>query len=251
MNEKTHWDRIGSGYDDEIFDVFRSDRNGVLKNYFTKHSTKSHHAIDFGCGTGKAFPYLSPAFARVTGYDISAELLKVAKTRPFKNIELKQADLTRKDIKFPSADFLFCCNVIMLPVIAMNRLLLGNINKALRNGGHALIVLPSLESILFASWRLMEWYKTEGVKPENIPASEFDYFKADKRRIIEGIIHIDGVPTKHYTISEIRVLFDAAGLTISAIEKIEYEWDTEFPSPPKWMKAPYPWDWLIECRKGK
>ena len=150
--------------------VFRSDRNGVLKNYFTKHSTKSHHAIDFGCGTGKAFPYLSPAFARVTGYDISAELLKLAKTRPFKNVELKQADLTRKDIKFPSADFLFCCNVIMLPGITMNRLLLGNVNKALRNGGHALIVLPSLESILFASWRLMEWYKTEGVKPEK-PAS--------------------------------------------------------------------------------
>jgi len=249
MNEKAHWNRIGAGYDDEIFDVFKSDRNGVLPRYFSKHANQTHRAVDFGCGTGKAFPYLSPAFANVTGYDISSALLDVAKTRPFRNIGLNQADLTKTSMKFTPADFLFCCNVIMLPVMEMNRAMFRNVHKALRPGGHALIVVPSLESILFSSWRLIEWYGKEGTKPEKIAESELAYFSASKRRIVQGIIHIDKVPTKHYTEPELRVTFQETGLNILAIEKIEYDWNTEFPDPPNWMKAPYPWDWLIECRR--
>jgi len=249
MNEEAHWDRIGAGYDDEIFDVFRSDRNKVLRKYFEKHGNKDHQAIDFGCGTGKAFPYLSPAFRHVTGYDISAELLKVAKTRPYNNINLKQADLTRKNIRFEPADFLFCCNVIMLPVIAMNKAMFSNVNKALKKGGSAIIVVPSMESILYTSFRLMEWYRKEGVPPEKIAETEFDYYSAGKRRIVEGIIHIDGVPTKHYTEPELQVLLAEAKLAVTAIERVEYDWTSEFPEPPKWMKAPYPWDWLVACTK--
>jgi SAM-dependent methyltransferase len=249
MNEKAHWDRIGAGYDDEIFDVFRSDRNKVLRKYFEKYGNTNHRAIDFGCGTGKAFPYLSPAFKSVTGYDISAELLKVAKTRPFKNIKLKQADLTLKTLHFEPADFLFCCNVIMLPVGAMNRGMFANVHKALRKGGSAVIVVPSMESILYTSFRLRQWYTSEGVKAEKIPDTEFDYYSASKRRVVEGIIHIDGVPTKHYTEPELQVLLTDAKLTVTAIERVEYEWTSEFPEPPKWMKAPYPWDWLIACTK--
>lgn len=249
MNEEAHWDRIGAGYDEEIFDVFQSDRNKILRKYFTKHGNRSKHAIDFGCGTGKSFPYLSPAFASVTAYDISTQLLAVAKKRPFDNIHLHQADLTKSGIRFPSADFLFCCNVIMLPEISMNRAMFRNVHKALRPGGHALVVVPSLESILFASWRLIEWYRKEGVKAESIPESELSYFKGSRRKIINGIIYIDGVPTKHYTEPEIRVIFAETGLDITAVERIEYDWDSEFPSPPKWMKDPYPWDWLIECKR--
>ncbi len=249
MNEEAHWDRIGGGYDDEIFDVFLSDKNKVLPRYFKKYSDTKHRAIDFGCGSGKALPLLSPAFAEVLAVDISKELLRLAKGRPFKNIRFQQADLTRKKLGIDPADFLFCCNVIMLPKVEQNVAMFRNVNKALRKNGHALIVVPSLESALFSSWRLLQWYRKEGVKPKNVPDDELAYFSASKRRIIDGIIHIDDVPTKHYSEPELRVLLDEAKLTVTAIERIEYEWNTEFPTPPKWMKAPYPWDWLVECRK--
>jgi len=249
MNERTHWNRIGGGYDDEIFDVFRSDRNKILPRYFKKHRQPNGKVIDFGCGTGKAFPFLSPAFRQVTGYDISDSLLKVAETRPFKNIKLQQADLTRTNLRFDPADFLFCCNVIMLPKMEMNKAMFRNVYKSLKPGGHALIVVPSLESMFYTAFRLIDWNRRQGTKPEEIPASDLAYFSASKLKLVEGIIHIDNVPTKHYTEPELLALLDEAGLTVTATERIEYDWTSEFSNPPKWMKEPYPWDWLVECRR--
>jgi SAM-dependent methyltransferase len=249
MNEKAHWNRIGAGYDDEIFDVFRSDRNRVLLHYFAKHGSKQKHAIDFGCGTGKAFPFLSPLFKSVIGYDISDQLLNVAATRSFRNVRLQQADLTRRDLRFEPAEFLFCCNVIMLPKPEMNRAMFSNVHKALKPGGHAVIVVPSLESMFFTGWRLLDWHRRDGTLSKDVPAEDLAYFAAPRRELVEGIIHIDSVPTKHYTEPELRVILAEAELTVTAIERVEYDWTSEFPNPPKWMKAPFPWDWLVECKK--
>jgi len=249
MNEQEHWNRIAPSYNDEIFDVFQSDRKKKLPKYFKKHAGKNKSAIDFGCGNGKSFPYMIPLFKHVLGLDISKELLTQASQRRHKNVELRQRDLTKKNLRLPTIDFAFCCNVIMFPVIEKNKIMLRNIFRALKPGGTALIVLPSLDSALFSSWRLIDLYQKEGVKAKDIPPHEFHGFKGDKRDIIQGIVHIDGVPTKHYTEPEIRVIFREAGFIITNVDKIEYDWNTELSAPPKWLKDPYPWDWLVECRK--
>jgi hypothetical protein len=56
-------------------------------------------------------------------------------------------------------------------------------------------------------------YKKEGVDVDDIPDSEFHYLKASKRRLVEGIIYIDGVPTKHFMRPELDVVFTTAGFT--------------------------------------
>ena len=251
MNQETHWNKIGDNYDGEIFDVFKSEKNQKLQGYFNKHAHPSHAAIDFGCGTGKAFPYLAPAFSKVLAIDISSELLSIAKLSPYGNITFKRADLTSNSLIFPPADFIFCCNVLLLPEIEKDLAMLRNIYKALKVNGTSVLVVPSLESVLFSSWRLIDWYKKEGIDASDIPASELSYYRSGIRQLIQGNIQIDKVPTKHYSEPEIEVLFGDARLTITAIEKLEYNWKTEFDSPPVWMKAPYPWDWLVECRKIK
>jgi ubiquinone/menaquinone biosynthesis C-methylase UbiE len=248
MNEKAHWDNIAGRYNDEIFDVFKSDRKKRLAHYFRKHSNKKNQAIDFGCGTGKAFEYLAPAFRKVHAIDISAQCLIAAKSRSFPNITFSRQDLSRRNLQLPKVDFVFCCNVIMLPEISKNQVMFSNIRRCLRKNGSALIVIPSLESIMFSSWRLIDWYGKEGVSPAEIPASELAYFKGNKRDILQGIVHIDGVATKHYTQSEIHVLFERANLGLTAVEQLTYDWSSEFSAPPKWMNEPYPWDWLVECK---
>jgi ubiquinone/menaquinone biosynthesis C-methylase UbiE len=117
MNEEAHWNTIAPTYNDQIFDVFHSDRNKRLPFYFKKHANPSHHAIDFGCGNGKSFSFLSPIFKKLTAVDISQKLLNEAKKRPFNNIDFKRLDLTKRNLQLPLADFLFCCNVAMLPEI--------------------------------------------------------------------------------------------------------------------------------------
>lgn len=249
MDQEKHWNTIGTSYKDEIFDVFASDKNQILSKYFEKYLNKQHTAIDFGCGIGKAFPYLCPSFKKIIGTDISARLLNQAKKLPYKNVSLIRADLSRKDLNFPKVEFAFCCNVIMLPEIEKNYAMFRNIQRSLKKGGHALLVLPSIESMMFSSWRLIDWYQKEGIDVDSIPNSELAYFKSPKKEILRGNVHINGVPTKHYSEPELRVILSDAGFMVKAIKKIEYDWNTEFSTVPEWMKAPYPWDWLIECKK--
>jgi SAM-dependent methyltransferase len=249
MDQELHWNKIGIKYDDEVFDVFKSDRNQVLSNYFRKHANKQNEATDFGCGTGKAFEYLAPAFRQILALDISGELLKLARTRGYKNITYKRADLTRASVKLPLAHFALCCNVAILPEPDKNKAIFKTISRGLAPNGSALIVIPSLESIFYSSWRLIEWYKKEKVQPEEIPKDELHYYKGRTTDILQGIININGVRTKHYTAPELQVIAQEAGLTITALEKLEYDWSTEFATPPSWLQAPYPWDWMLEVRK--
>ena len=249
MDQEVHWNNIAEKYDDEVFDVFKSDKNQILATYFAKHANQDHTATDFGCGTGKAFEYLAPNFKKVNAVDISGECLNIAKTRPHKNIKFKRADLTVPLRGMGKADFGLCCNVAILPDLEKNRAIIKTVYRGLAHNGNAIFVIPSLESILYASWRLLEWYKKEGVNPDKIPQDELHYYQGDTTDLIQGIIHINGVPTKHYTASEIHVLFEEAGFKITALEKLEYDWTTEFDSPPSWLKAPYPWDWMVECHK--
>ena len=250
VDEKAHWNRIAPNYNDEIFDVFQSDMKKKLPKYFKKHAGLNKTAIDFGCGNGKSFPYMASQFRHILALDISKGLLKQARQRGYPNVDLKQQDLTKKNLTLPPADFAFCCNVIMFSVIEKNVVMIKNIHRALKPGGTALIVLPSFDSALFSSWRLIDLYRREGVKPEDIPAHEFHYFKGSKRDILQGIVHIDGVPTKHYTEPEIQVIFKEAGFTVTKVDKLEYDWSTEFSSPPAWLQSPFPWDWLVECKKN-
>jgi SAM-dependent methyltransferase len=249
MDQEVHWNNIAGKYDDEVFDVFKSDKNQTLSRYFKKHSNKNHIATDFGCGTGKAFEYLSPGFKHVTALDISEECITVAKSRGYKNITYKRADLTRANVKLEPADFGLCCNVAILPEPDRNRAILKTVARGLRNRGTALFVIPSMESILYSSWRLVEWYKKEGVKPENVPSHELNYYKVNTTDMVQGVVKINGVPTKHYTQSEIQVIFREAGFNVTAIEKLEYSWETEFDSPPNWLQDPFPWDWMVEVEK--
>ncbi|MEY4929702.1 MAG: hypothetical protein RI909_426 [Bacteroidota bacterium] len=251
MNEKEHWNQIAPHYNDEIFDVFQSDKKKKLPKYFKKHAGLNKTAIDFGCGNGKSFPYMAPLFKHVLALDISKGLLKQAMQRGYTHVTIKQQDLTKKNLVLAPVDFAFCCNVIMFPVLAKNRMMIQNIYRALKPGGTAIIILPSLDSALFSSWRLIDLYRREGVKPEDINAVEFHYFKGTKKDIIQGILHIDDVPTKHYTESEIQVIFSEAGFSVTKVDKVEYDWNTEMASPPTWLQQPYPWDWLVECKKNR
>lgn len=249
MNEELHWNKIAHSYDQEIFDVFKSDKDKKLSHYFRRHANKEHTAIDLGCGTGKAFPYLSPAFKKVFAVDISDKCLNIAANKEYTNIEFRKVDLTDSTLKLPQADFAFCCNVLLLPDLQKDLAILGNAHKALKRGASAVFVMPSMESILFYAWRLIELYKIEDVPPSAISDSEFSYFTGSKRDLFQGLIKIDGVTTKHYLHPEIEVIFRDAGFTIQKIDKVEYEWTTELAEPPSWLKAPYPWDWLVEVTK--
>lgn len=247
-DEEKHWDAIAKNYEEEVLDVFKYNRDGKLQDYIHQYADKKYHATDFGCGIGNGFEHLSSSFKEILAVDISQKCLDIAHLRNFPNITFQQVDLTADDVSLPKTDFAICCNVAILPDAEQNRIIIENVYKTLRKDGAAIFVIPSVESALFSAWRMIDWYNREGIATEDIPTDELDHFKSPQH-LYQGLIKIDGVTTKHYLQSEIQVLFSNAGFSIDSIDQVEYDWKTEFDSPPSWMKQPFPWDWLVVCHK--
>jgi SAM-dependent methyltransferase len=252
MNDAALWNKTAPTYDKEVFNVFQNDKKNKLKKYIRKYANKENAAIDFGCGVGKAIPLLAPFFKEIIGIDVSKKCIAIAKSSPFKNVSFKEADLAAKNIKFPSVDFAFCCNVAMSDDVVRNQQIIKNVLSSLNKNGVALFVLPSLESASLAAWRLISWYDKEGTDLADIPKQDLAYLNADRQKhVMQGIININSVPTKHYLISELYSLFNQGNFTLQKLDKLEYSWDTEFEAPPKWMQAPYPYDWVVEVKRVK
>ena len=252
MNDALHWNSIAENYDSEIFNVFKSDKKRKLKKYVMKYANKKNTAIDFGCGVGKALPLLSPLFKEIIGIDVSKKCIAIAKSSPYKNVSFKEADLAAKKIDVPAVDFAFCCNVAMSDDVNRNHQIIHNVLNALNKGGVAVFVLPSMESVTHSAMSLINWYQKEGVGMAEIPSDEFNHFiSRTPKQVHEGIVNIDNVPTKHYLFTELYALFNTGNYSMQLLDRLEYGWDTEFESPPRWMQAPYPWDWVVEVKRMK
>lgn len=249
MNEELVWDNIGSNYKSEIFSVLHADKNSIVKQTIHQNRNKNKTAIDFGCGVGHALPYLSDSFKNVLALDISQKLLDQIQKKNYPNITLQKADLAKTNLKLPKADFAYCCNVAICDNNKKNYQILNNVIHSLKKGGTALIVIPSFESASNTLYNLIKLYKQDKVSINRIPIGELNPKQNTLKQISEGIHFIDNHPTKHYHIQEIYTLFHQKGFSIEAIEKIEYDWKTEFTKPAKWLKDPSPWDWMVVVKR--
>jgi len=252
MNDKHQWNSVAGKYEDEIFSVFKNDKGKKIEYYLQKHANKNHVAIDFGCGIGYALPLITPYFKKVMALDVSQECINKAKLVSYENVVFKQADLASPKIDAMKADFAFCCNVAISGNNTRNYRILSNVLGSLKVGGIAVFVLPSLESSSLSSQRMIEWYQKENTDINEIPLDEIAHLQgADGKNVMQGIFNINDVPTKHYSFTELFSFFNTGNYKIENIDRVEYDWSTEFNNPPAWMRDPYPFDWLVEVKRVK
>ncbi|HEX2612496.1 MAG TPA: class I SAM-dependent methyltransferase [Fibrobacteria bacterium] len=241
MDEK-YWDRVARDYDGEIFDSLASDRNGVMLRHLDRFASPRGTAFDVGCGVGKYAPALSKRFRTVRAADLSAECIRHAKALHgnLKNVQFHKGDLSREKVAQGKADFVLCTNVLIMPSEKMRAGILKGLSGMLKPGGGLLLLVPSLESSLYAHARRAEWLRrsprTRVAAATSLPSG---------KGVLAGLLSIDGVPTKHWLKEELDVTLRAAGFKDVTVEKVEYDWSTEFADPPRWMKDPYPWDWAV------
>ncbi len=242
---------MASGYGEEIFDVLRHDKKGIIRSVIHTHAAAHKSVIDIGCAIGKWMPLLAPAFKKVYAVDISANNLRLAEERysHYKNIRYIQADMSslHKSYQGPKCDFGICINAILTPVAASRKRFFGALKNCIKKGGSLVLTIPSLES----------WFLTSIVQQAyNIDKSFFPDEKNAKEalrkwnNIRQGNADIDSVPHKHYLIEELQLLMMQAGFQITEIHKLEYDWSTEFHKSPNWLKQPGPWDWMLLARKS-
>jgi 2-polyprenyl-3-methyl-5-hydroxy-6-metoxy-1,4-benzoquinol methylase len=242
--KRNYWEKIAPSYNDEIFDVFRNDKKALIRKAIEKLGSKQKTVIDIGCAIGKWIPVLSPAYKKVYAVDISAKNLEIAKMihHNYKNVEYQRVDMSGKDKKVPRCDVAICINAILTGSLNDRIMFFKSLGHSLKKGGQLVLVIPSLESYMLTRIIAHRWKIDKGILDKRVTGK-----KAVQKwnNILQGNADIDDVPTKHYLEEELALLLGLEGFSMKSIQKIEYDWDTEFTRPPRWLKQPLPWDWLV------
>ena len=246
--DRKYWETIAPKYETEIFDVLRNDTSGIIIDAIEKMASRKKSVIDIGCAVGKWIPVLAPKFKQVIAADISAINLQIARQKypEYKNVEYIRMDMSADDLTVSPCDTAICINAILTGSLEKRINFFQSLSLCLNNGGSLVLVVPSLESKLYTNIIANRW-NVDDEKDDERPEAK----KAIRqvKNIKQGVTDIDDVPTKHYLKEELELLLTLEGFKLERFEKINYGWNTEFHKPPKWLKEPYPWDWLCTAKK--
>ena len=245
-----YWNDFAHAYDDTVTDAFTYGRSNTLANIINRYSSKDLDAADFGCGPGKILPHLAARFRTVYAYDFSARLLNIARQRctGLKNVKIRKADLSGPVGRLTQVEVIISLNAAIMPDTDLRLSFLHGMASRLRPGGHLLLDLPSIESLLYGTFREIEWHRREGSASQKAERMADVSCLPRPRMLARGVFYRGGEPTKHYLREELIVLVrDELGLDLIDILKMEYDWATEMEHNriPAWMGDPHPWDWLV------
>jgi 2-polyprenyl-3-methyl-5-hydroxy-6-metoxy-1,4-benzoquinol methylase len=245
--DRNYWEKIAPDYNEEIFDVLANDKKKIVQKTIKKFASKHKTVIDIGCAIGKWLPILSPAFKKVYAIDISQQNLDIAKQiySKLENVNYERVDMSNPKAKIIKCDFAICINAILTGTMQKRNVFFKNLQKSVKKDGHIILVVPSLESAMLTSIIRKRWDPDKDSRKminKKNPVAQL-------KNIFEGNTSIDGVSHKHYLKEELKLLLMNEGFATEEFSKIEYEWDTEFNKPPKWLKEPRPWDWMALAKK--
>lgn len=245
--EPDDWKNPARDYDGEVLSVFNHDREGKVRALIEALGNPRHTATDLGCGTGPFLPLLCDNFGSVLACDYSQQMLRQAKRRHRRRSNLNFAGIDLRKMPTPAtADFVLCINVLLSPALADRELLWRHLRASVRPGGRIALVVPSLESGLLVRHRRIEWSLRNKIPSAKAVRASFDKGDPDAAHIAhDGLLDAGGTLTKHYLREELAATGARFDLAVLSCEKIEYPWRTEFARPPRWMREPYPWDWLL------
>ncbi|MFM1929116.1 MAG: hypothetical protein RL387_444 [Bacteroidota bacterium] len=246
--EKSYWEKIAPIYETEIFDVLKNDKNGHIVKAIESFASNKKSIIDIGCAVGKWLPVLSPIFKHVHAIDISNKNLQIAEKKytALKNISYQRIDMSAKTIPAIQFEAAICINAILTADLKKRNLFFEHMASFLKPNADLVLVVPSLESKIF-SHIIANKFNIDNAKNDIAPNGKRAIEQI--RYIKDGVTDIDDVPTKHFLKEELELLLDLEGFKVKKIQKIKYQWNTEFHKAPSWLKNPRPWDWMVHAKK--
>ncbi len=248
-----YWNAFAHEYDDMVIDALTYGRSHLISKTIERFASPDLTAADFGCGPGKLLPWLATKFKAVYGYDFSNKLLATAHKRckGLANVIIRQADLSRPVDRIPMVDVAISLNAALMPDTDLRLNFLRGLASRIKPGGHLVMDVPSVESILYDAFRETEWYRKEGHSSRKAEKMVDVSSLTRPRMLAQGVLYRGAEPTKHYLREELVVLVrDEMKLDLLDILKMEYDWKTEMEDEqmPDWMGEPLPWDWLVIAR---
>jgi hypothetical protein len=163
-----------------------------------------------------------------------------------------QMTVTKEDItNLPyrdAFDVVISINTIIMPGLKDVREAFHNVCASVKKGGKLLLVLPSMEAVLYHGFLLTE--KELGRKPEGLAKrTAKKRFEKHKYDLFFGY-YADGKDTqKFYYLHEIEYLLKKEGIKNISIARLEYPWGSASGDYDDFPKEKPIWDWFVEATK--
>lgn len=226
------WDELADSFEDEVCDISREETDNRIAPLvrLAVPLKKPGVLIDLGCGLGSFLLKYRRHFSRMIAVDFSPAILARAQKRCAK---LEAVEWHCESIPAASrhlqntGDLTVCMNVITAPDLRTRRAIWKSVTRVTKPGGHALLVLPSLES-------------------ERMVRRLQGFAAADQ----DGLVQRDDAVQRHFLRGEIAPVLAQRGFESVRIKRVYYPWRKEGMRKPRGAKTT-PWDWLCLAQRTR
>lgn len=233
MVSRKEWDKLADDFEREVCDITRETKGDQIAKIVRALplSAESSVLVDLGCGLGTFVERYGRLFARSVAVEHAPRIIARAKKRL----------AARRDIKWLTssippaarrigrvADLTVCMNVVTMPAARTRDAMWRGIAAVTKRHGHALIVVPSIESD-----RMVECVAYGTPRAQAIAEAP------------GGLVDRGGSRQKHFARDELRELLARHGLRVKKIQRVFYPWQKEGLRKPRGAGTRQPWDWLV------
>jgi SAM-dependent methyltransferase len=231
--KQAYWNRLADAFETDVCDITREETADLVKRHVALARPKRSDPVlvDLGCGVGTFIERYGPRFSKVTGVEFAPRIIAQAIRRcaAMPNVMWKTMDIPRAAKELGRcADLTVCMNVITSASAAKRAALWSSLAHVTREGGHALVVVPSLES---------EWLVRATTKERLEPIRK------------GGLVKRDDAWQKHYERAELDRNFREYGFSLRRVDRAHYSWSIEGLRETRARRMRRPWDWICLARK--
>jgi SAM-dependent methyltransferase len=251
-NQAEHWSRQAARYDELFLDPYGPDVVNPLWQAIEAIPAASRKAAaDLGCGTGTLLPYLAQRFESVIALDFAPSMLTFARKRldgaAAARVTFLERAMHELDDLAGRLDVAVAVNSLVMPDVRLIDRTLRSIRASLKPGGLFLGVVPSIDTICYHLFLLMDQGLDQGLEPTE--AKRLAALHTERRNydFAFGEFHFDGLRQKFWQPFEIEYRLNKAGFTSTTLAKVLYPWDESVAGSDTLAGFPRNWDWFFHA----
>ena len=218
------WNKLAKDFEHSVCDITATSGDVLAKWVERIAPSRRQTLVDAGCGIGTFTARFGNRFGRVIGFDFASGMVRRARRRcrelthaQWQTLPLEAA----ADEIGPVGHVVVCLNVVTSPDADLRARQWQSLGGLLRDHGHLLVVVPSLESARHVA-------EIEGASAEGDLLRRTDTLQ------------------KHYSRSQLRYRVSRDVGRVVALERIHYPWAEEGLEE---AGTTLPWDWLCVAQR--
>ena len=237
MVSRKEWDKLADDFEREVCDITRETKGREIARLVLglRPSPRNSVLVDLGCGIGTFVERYGKLFRATFAVEHAPRIIARAKKRLAMRDDIvwltSNIPPAARRIG-PLADLTVCMNVITMPSARIRAQMWDGIARVTRQRGHALIVVPSIESD-----RMVERI-AYGTSRAQAMADAPD-----------GLVERGGSRQKHFGREELHELLQQHGFRTRKLMRISYPWQKEGLRKPRDAGTRRPWDWLVLAQR--